>query len=270
MFHDEPELASPNQQFRLAKFASCTAEKIRAAHNCAFSKLDHQKLVQCVTTWYESCAQAMLRGNYSLIDRWVCEQGRIATDHRLELGDLLELLRICRSSAIEVEQWDPDALLSVDDVINEALHSGVMNPAWKISADVDYRGRNSANLPSIEGAMIVAEEAQLERACERRAAARTSRQLPIRVTANGITGYRLDLVVRTESFSSNGLYFLAYEPFSAGLPLQVRYPYSKDPGAINKAFSAKVVRVDRRIGSSRGIAIQFLDPIPENVICCSV
>jgi hypothetical protein len=270
LFHDEPEPARPHQQFRLANFANYTAEKIRAAHNCAFSKLDHQELVQCVTAWYESCAQAMLRGNYSLIDQWVCRQGRIATDHRLELEDLLELLRICRSSAIVVEQWDPDVLLSVDDVINEALHSRVENPAWKISADVDYRGRNSANPPSIEGATKMTEEAALERACERRVADRASLQLPIRVTGNGITGYRLDLVVQTESFSSNGLYFLAYEPFSAGLRLQVRYPSSKDPGAVNKAFSAKVVRVDRRIGRSRGIAIQFVVPIPENATRRSV
>lgn len=270
MFHDEPELANPNQQVRLANFANRTAEKIRAAHNCAFSKFDHQELVQCVTAWHESCAQAMLRGNYSLIDRWVCKLGRVATEHRLELEDLLEMLRICRSSAIEIEQWEPDVLLSVDDVINESLYSGVKNPAWKISADVDYRGTNSAKPPLIESATIVAEKVPLDRGRERRFAARMSRQLSVRVTGNGITGYHLDLVVQTESLSSNGLYFLAYEPFSAGLDLLVRYLSSKDPGANNKAFPAKVVRVDRRIGKSRGIAIQFLNPIPENVILPSV
>ena len=269
LFYDEPEPARLRQRFRLANFANCTAARIRAAHKCAFSKLGHQELVQCVTEWYESCAQAMLRGNYSLIDRWVCKQGRIATNHRLELEDLLELLRICRSSAIEVAQWDPDALLPVDDVINEALHNGVDNPAWKISADMDFRGGNSVYPSSIIDITIMAKEEPRERACERRIADRTSVQLPIWVTGNGITGYRLDLAVQTESVSSNGLYFLAYEPFSAGLRLHVRYPHSKDHGGVSNAFSAKVVRVDRRIGRYRGIAIQFLDPIPENSICRS-
>jgi hypothetical protein len=97
--------------------------------------------------------------------------------------------------------------------------------------------------------------------CERRIAERARLQLPIRIFANGITGYRLDFATRTESISSTGLYFLGQEVFSAGLRLDVTCPYSKDTGAINKKFSARIVRVDRRPDKSRGFAIQFLEPV---------
>jgi hypothetical protein len=260
-FSSGPELLEPGQRLRLANFANYTAESIRGSHNCEFSQLDDQELVACATTWYESCAQAMLRGNYALIDQWVCKQGSVAAEHGFELGDLLELLRICRNSAIEIERWDPDVLLPVNEVINETLRRGDANPLWTIPADLDYLGEKPADPPSIENTSTVAEETLVERECERRITERARLQLPIRICGNGITGYRLDVSTHTENISSNGLYFVAREVFSTGLRLNVTCPYSKDPGGSSKNFSAKIIRVDRRTDKSRGFAIQFLEPI---------
>ena len=96
---------------------------------------------------YQSCAQAMLRGNYALIDQWVCKQASVAREHGFELGDLVELLRICRNSAIEFERWDPDFLLPVNEVINEALRRGDTNPIWSIPTDLDYLGGKTCQFP---------------------------------------------------------------------------------------------------------------------------
>jgi PilZ domain len=260
-FSKEPELLEPGQRLRLANFANYTAASVRGSRNCEFSRLDDQELLTCVTTWYESCAQAMLKGNYALIDQWVCKQGSVAAKHGFELGALLELLRICRNSAIELERWDPDVLSPVNEVINETLRGGVTNPLWIIPADLDYLGGKPANSPSIESATALKVETQVALECERRSAERARMQLPIRIFGNGITGYRLDFATCTESISSTGLYFLGQEVFSAGLRLDVTCPFSKDPGASNKKFSARIVRVDRRPDKSRGFAIQFLEPV---------
>ena len=260
-FSSEREPLEPSQRLRLANFANYTAASVRGSQNCEFSRLDDQELLTCVTTWYESCAQAMVRGNYSLIDQWVCMQGSIAAEHGFKLDDLLELLRICRNSAIELERWDPEVLSPVNEVINETLGRGAANPLWKVPADLDYLGGKPANSPSIESATALTVETAVALERERRIAERARVQLPIRILGNGITGYRLDFATHTESISSTGLYFLGQEVFSAGLRLDVTCPYSKDPGAMNKKFSARIVRVDRRPDKSRGFAIQFLEPV---------
>jgi hypothetical protein len=244
----EAERVLPNQS-RSVNFADCTSEKIRGARNCAFSQLDHEELVQCLGLWYEACAQAMFQGNYSLIDQWVRRLGIVAANRGHDLEDFLELLRFCRSSALE------DFVLPVDEVINEALRNGLGDTSWIIPANLDYVGTKTANAP-VENAVTVTKETP-----EHRIAKRESLKLPIRVFGNGITGYWLDLILRTENVSRNGLYFLAYEPFSKDMPLHVICPYSTEPKVIKKELSAKVVRVDRTIDRSRGIAVQLLDPI---------
>jgi len=260
-FSGEREPLESGQRLRLANFANYAAASVRGSQNCEFSRLDDQQLLSCVTTWYESCAQAMLKGNYALIDQWVCKQASVAAEHGFELGDLLELLRICRNSAIELERWDPDVLLPVNEVINETLSRGAANPQWKIPSGLDYLGGEPAHSPSIIIARAVALEAPEAREYERRVAERTRMELPIRICGNGITGYRLDFATRTESISKTGLYFVGREVFSTGLRLDVTCPYSKDPRVINKKFSARLVRVDRRPDKSRGFAIQFLEPV---------
>ena len=203
----------------------------------------------------------MVKGNYALIDQWVCKQGSVAAERGFKLGDLLELLRICRNSAIELERWDPDVLSPVNEVINETLGRGAANPLWKIPADLDYLGGEPANSPSIVSATTLTVETQVALERERRVAERARLQLPIRICGNGITGYRLDFATHTESISSTGLYFVGQEVFSAGLRLDVTCPYSKDPGAINKKVFGQIVRVDRKPDKSRGFAIQFLEPV---------
>lgn len=246
---DGEEPVGPNQS-RSVNFADYTSEKIRQAGNCAFSQLDHEELVQCLRLWYEACAQAVIQGNYSLIDQWVQKLGIVAANRGHDLEDFLELLRLCRSSGMEY------LVSPVDDAINEALRSGLGDTSWMIRADLDYVGTETANLPQVENPVTVAKDTP-----ERRIVKRRSLKLPIRVFGNGITGYWLDLVLQTENVSRNGLYFLAHEPFSKDLPLQVICPYSTDPKVIKKKLPAKVVRVDRTIDRSRGIAVQLFDPI---------
>lgn len=248
------ERVRPDQS-RSVNFADYTSEKVRGARNCAFSQLDDEELVQCLRLWYEACAQAMFQGDYSLIDEWVRKLGIAAANRGHDLEDFLELLRLCRSSAIE------DLVSPVDDVINEALRCGLGDTSWMIPADLDYVGTETTNLPSVENAVTVAKEAP-----ERRIVKRVSSKLPIRVFGDGITGYWLDLVLQTENVSRNGLYFLAYEPFSKGLPLHIICPYSTDSKVINKELSAKVVRVDRTGDRSRGIAVQLLGQFPDRRI----
>jgi hypothetical protein len=259
------ELERPHPQVRLDNFANYTVEKIRESLHCNFSQLSQQELVQCVTAWYESCVQAMLKYEYSMIDQWVSKHASMADSRGFELEDLLELLRVCRSSAIEVERWNEDVVSATDDVINEVLRRGVGNDSWKIPADFNYLNSKPPVNPSpVERTAAVAEESPVEPASERRAANRARLNLPIRVCGYGLTGYHLDLVLHAENFSCNGLYFVAKEPFAKGLYLQVTCPYPDDSAATRKLLSAKVVRVDRRIDKSRGIAVQFLDPMPRD------
>jgi hypothetical protein len=190
----------------------------------------------------------------------------VADKRGLELGDFLELLRICRRCAIEIEKWDEDFLSSMDDVINEVLRRGVGNSSWSVPTDLNYLGAepavNSAPVERIEPAAILVEETPVDLASERRNGGRKRLVLPIRVCGNGITGYRLDIVLNTENLSPGGLYFVANEPFAKGVDLRVICPYTDDRAVAKKPLSAKVVRVDRRNDKSRGIAVQFLDPIP--------
>ncbi len=260
--NQEPE--RPQPQVRLDNFADYAAEKIRESLHCSFSRLSHQELVQCVTTWYESCVQAMLKYDYSMIDQWVSKEASMAAGRGFKLEDLLELLRICRRSAIEVEQWNEDVVSATDDVINEVLRRGIGNDSWAIPADLNYLNRKTVNPAPVERTAAVAEESPLEPANERRTASRARLNLPIRVCGYGLTGYHLDLVLHAENFSCNGLYFVANEPFAKGLYLQVTCPYPDDSAGTRKQLSAKVVRVDRMVDRSRGIAVQFLDPIPRD------
>jgi hypothetical protein len=248
---DEEEEPVGSDQSRSVNFADYTSKKIRGARNCAFSQLEHEELVQCLGLWYEACAQAMFHGNYSLIDQWVRRLGIVAANRGHNLEDFLELLRLCRNSAVE------EFLSPVDAVINEAMRDGLKDTPWTIPANLDYVGTETANAPLVKNPVTAAKEKP-----ERRVVERVSRKLPIRVFGNAITGYWLDLVLQTENVSRNGLYLIAYEPFSKEMPLQVICPYSTDPKVIQKKLSAKVVRVDRTLDKSRGIAIQLLEPLP--------
>jgi hypothetical protein len=267
-FHTDSGTPRQNPQFRLTNFAKYTAEQIQASRTCGFARLSHQELVLCVATWYDSCAQAMLKCNYSLIDRWVCKLARVSAKRGLELSDFLELLRICRRCAIDIEKWDEDFLSSMDDVIVDVLRRGVENPSWSALADLNYLGLveespvNAAPVERVEPAPMFKEEPAVDPASERRIAGRKRMVLPIRVCGNGVTGYRLDMVLNTENLSPGGLYFVANEPFAKGVDLQVICPYTEDRAAAKKLLSAKVVRVDRRQDKSRGVAVRFLDPIP--------
>src|SRR6202035_2937246 len=103
-FHEEETTgAQVLQRKRCARFATEAAERIRSDEKCLFSLLPHQELSRLAGDWYDACAQAMLRGNYAPIDQWIRSQSRLATEQGFASEDILQLLFICRRSAIETE-----------------------------------------------------------------------------------------------------------------------------------------------------------------------
>ena len=80
----------------------------------------------------------MLRGNFAPLDEWIRQQACLAAEEHFELEDLLQLLRICRRSAIEIDGWDEDVFSAVDEVINEGLLSIRAKVSWNIPDRLNY------------------------------------------------------------------------------------------------------------------------------------
>ena len=140
MLFDEDRVteAQKSQLQRCVAFGAMTAEKIRAAENCRFSLLPHEALARLASSWYGASAQAMLNSNYAPIHNWTQVQSQLAAEEQFHLEDVLELLRICRSVAIQKEKWSEDIFSIVDDAINEALVSVAPEVAWTIPRTLDY------------------------------------------------------------------------------------------------------------------------------------
>ncbi|MFQ5818111.1 MAG: PilZ domain-containing protein [Terriglobia bacterium] len=251
---DTPADAGVRHRRRRQKFATLTAERLRAAVDCQFSLLPYHELARVAANWYEACAQAMLRGNYSPIDELIREQVRVAADQGFELDDLLQLLRFCRQTAIEVEGWNEDQFTNVDAVIDEALVALRPQLPWEIPAGLNYlTGKAHAAEAEVEAPVPVVPRPHTER----RSHARNRLHFFIRIRGTLSTG-EIDEVARTENVARGGLYFLSRNPYIPGANLTVTYPYWQEPGAINKKYPAKVVRVDSRTDQYRGVAVQFL------------
>jgi PilZ domain len=237
------------QDQRCKGFAALTADRIRAAESCQFSLLPREELARLAADWFEACAKAMLRGNFSAIDQWTRFQSERVAAEGFTLEDILELLRICRNTAIETERWNPDILSEVDEVIHEVLAA---TNGWKpVQQDnsIEQAGTDSAEF-------ALGEETQ-ERTGERRTFGRNRLQLPIRVRG---VGKQRDLqeVHRTLSISRGGLYFVTQGSYEMHQVLRICYPYWTDHGAINREYSAKVVRLDRLPNHSLGVGIEFI------------
>ena len=70
-----------------------------------------------------------------------------------------------------------------------------------------------------------------------------------------------DDVTRTLNASRNGIYFKAWRDiYFKEMRLLVTYPYATGPGALNKEFIGKVVRIDPFPDGRRGIAVELLMP----------
>jgi hypothetical protein len=203
-----------------------------------------------VAGWYESYAVAMMRGNFSAIDQWIRFQSDRAASEGFARADVVELLRICRASAIETEKWNPDIVSEVDEVVDEALGGTIK---WTAAATLAPAERRLAN-PQ-EAAQHPEAKA---RTGDRRAFGRNRLQLPIRIRGVGKHSH-MDEVTHTQSISRGGLYFQTREAYQANQTLKIAYPFWTDPGAINCEYPAKVMRVDRISDHAWGVGIQFLE-----------
>jgi hypothetical protein len=198
----------------------------------------------------------MMRGNFAGIDQWIRFQSDRAATEGFAREDVVELLRICRSSAIETEKWNPDIVSEVDEVVDEALGGTIKWTSATTPAPAERRRANPQ-----EGAQYP--EAKT-RTGDRRAFGRNRLQLPIRIRGVGNHSH-MDEVTHTQSISRGGLYFVSREIYKANQLLKISYPFWTDPGAINCEYPAKVMRVDRLSDQSWGVGIQFLEGEADSV-----
>jgi hypothetical protein len=247
------------QQQRCASFGAQTAIRIRAAENCLFSLLPYEELSRRAADWYESCAQGMLRGNYAPIDEWIRVQSHLAAVEGFALEDLLQLLLICRRSAIEVEGWNEEALSAVDEVINDVLSAIRMDVGWDIPEKLNYLAGESSDAKSSGSSEQVE-----ERVGERRSFDRNRLRLPIRICGTGDRG-RMEEITRTQSISRGGLYFVTRESYRAEEVLKITYPFWTQHGGINREYSARVVRLVCMSDGTWGVAVDFLESLGRKV-----
>lgn len=234
--------------WRRERYATATAEHIRDAKECQFSFLPFDELSHVASVWYESASEAMLRGNYAGMDKWIRSQARTAAEQGFELPSLLQLLRICRQVAIEKEGWQSEQLGEMDSVINECLAALRTQVSWEIPEGLDYiTGKGHAP---------VAGKVEGERG-ERRIHNRSHLKMPIRVSGYHL-GESLDEYTKSENVARGGLYFVTAQNYSRGIRVLVTYPYSREPDAMNVDYPAEVIRVDELPEGKKGVAVKFL------------
>lgn len=252
---------SRQQQQRCKRFAAGTADAIGAAGECLFSLLPYQERVRLAARWYDACTQAMLRGNFALLDEWIRRQACLTAEENFEMEDLLQLLRICRRSAIEIDGWDEDVFSAVDDVINEGLLAIRAKVSWNIPDRLNYM-KEAPSVPARWPEANVSDplECARVRERERRVAGRNQLALPIRVRSATEQNQR-DETTRTQNVSLSGVYFRTLENYQIGSNLRITYPYWTGPGSINKEYAARVSRIDRLPDGSWGVAVEFLQSL---------
>ena len=234
--------------WRRERYATAAAEHIRDAKECQFSFLPFDELAHTATVWYESASEAMLRGNYAGMDKWIRSQAKTAAEQGFELPSLLQLLRICRQVAIEKEGWQSEQLGEMDAVINECLAALRTQVSWEIPEGLDYI--------TGKGLAPVAGKVEGERG-ERRIHNRSHLKMPIRVSGYHL-GESLDEYTKSENVARGGLYFISTQNYQRGIRLLVTYPYSREPGAMNVDYPAEVIRLDELPEGKKGVAVKFL------------
>lgn len=243
---------------RCARFAAGTANAIGAAGECLFSLLPYEERVRQAASWYQACTQATLRCNFAPIDEWIRRHACLAAEEHFELEDLMQLLRICRSSAIEIDGWDEDVFSAVDDVINEGLRAIREKVSWDIPDHLNYLKEaqsEAASQPELIESDPIARA--LIRNGERRETGRNRLALPIRVRCT-LQKKQSDEITLTQNVSLSGFYFRTQKDYSLGSHLNVIYPYWTGPGSINREYPARVARLDPLPDRSWGVAVEFL------------
>jgi hypothetical protein len=94
---------------------------------------------------------------------------------------------------------------------------------------------------------------------ERRARSRHKSNLPIYVRHSSPHDSWLEEALHTVNVGREGVYFFTTETlYQKDMRLFVTFPYSTDPGALNRDYIAVVKRVDSLENSYYGVAIKFL------------
>ena len=71
-----------------------------------------------------------------------------------------------------------------------------------------------------------------------------------------------DEILPTKNAAQDSVYFISKnKKYKEGLRVFITYPYSDEPGSINREFLGKVARVEELDHGRRGIAIQMLMPL---------
>jgi hypothetical protein len=252
-FHQQEEATDAQllQKERTKNFAIKAAERIQSAENCLFSLLPLEELARMANDWYEACAQATLRGNFAPIDIWIRSQSRLAATQGFSPEDLLQLLQLCRRSAIETECWNEDMFSSVDEVMEEVFGSIYQNIPGKIAGAPEPGTVGMSNADGMPGS----DDENSNN--DRRRFTRNRLRFPIRVRSSAPTG-QLQEFTFTESVSRGGLYFLAYKRYELGQILKVAFPYWTEYDRVNSEYSAKVIRLEDLPDKLWGVGIDFV------------
>ena len=246
------------QRQRCERFAASAADAIGAAEQCLFSLLPYQERRRQAASWYEACAQAMLRGNFAPLDEWIRRQSVLAAEEHFEFQDLARLLRICRRSAIEVDGWDEDVFSALDEVINEGLGAIRGNVSWNIPDHLDYlKDQDDGSVLHLSESESDPDASPEVRDGERRVSGRNQLALPIRVRCF-TEQFQNEEITCTQNVSLAGIYFRTQQNYAVGSSLLVTYPFWTGPGSINKEYSARVARLDPLPNRSWGVAVEFL------------
>lgn len=273
---DKVTEAGQSQQQRCAAFGAMAAKNIRAARNCQFALLPYEELARLASGWYDASAQAMLSANCVPISAWTQAQAQLAAKQNFKLDDVLELLRICRSAAIQGEKWSEDVFSIVDDAINDALQSIGSRVSWTLPRSLNYvsgvdtqyeakvpprfEPRHAPGAPAIKPAEEVSEPWSGNWSNDRRDFGRNCLKLAIRVRT--ATALAIDELTYSENVSRSGLYFRTRNSsYKLRMSVKVTYPYWSEPGAINREYRAKVVRLDPMTDGSFGVAVEFTETL---------
>ncbi len=97
---------------------------------------------------------------------------------------------------------------------------------------------------------------------ERRGKARLKLPQVVRVRPSDPRRHEFDEILPTTNISRDSVYFASKNgSYAEGMRLFVTYPYSDAPGALNREYVGKVLRIDDLGHGRRGIAVQLLMPL---------
>ena len=237
-----------------ARYSAEAGRQLRADVECRFSFLPYNALVLIASAWFESCSEAMLRGNYGPTENWLRATAKIAASQRYELDDLLRMMRTCRRVAIEKEGWVVDQMEALDEIIDETLQ--LINPdvRWDIPEGLKYV--TAGDTAEVAAGATEGPSAEVEKKREeRRIHKRAYLKLPVR-----IRGWITDVVVevtKTDNVARGGICFETLKHYPKGQILQIIYPYRVDSPEVDQEMPARIVRTTKRDHKNL-VAVQFL------------